>query len=521
MKVLRLMRLAHLLRLSKFKKQWEQHKEEFHALQRAGKLMACVFGMLYACHLIACMWFYFGTLGMDGPQGAPGGWIEAEWPNHTHGPNGSFDSVSNYERYITSMYWAITVLSTVGFGEIHPQTNAEKLFSLFAELVGCFIFMMLVGNLTAIVTDRSALEQKVSDAMEEAREFLLDKNVDGKVRQKTLGALEHTFRAKMHDEKHEMISHLPKAMQETVHGYLYSMFDVLKIFERFHDTAMSRANREAIGALCGKLRPLVITPTDNGSPAIIYEAGDSAGEIYFIIKGVVQIKTILRENEQGAARSLSSSSLKKLDAVLELAEGDHFGERELFYRHVEETQALLELNVMAKMRSKAAQRGKPTLLDLPLSQRKRYQEAVVTAQWAGNASLYFLRWDDVVSLRESKSVASRTIFNQLQSTATQRVKDDGRNGLNPSSVVQIWTSREDTLHYPYARTIQRFYRKHKKETYNYSLESALKGLDPSMETVMRAMLGRIDALEEKVTDVASKLNQGAEGELGQPVWGGA
>ena len=518
MKVLRLMRLAHLLRLTKFKKQWEQHKEEFHALQRAGKLMACVFGMLYACHLIACMWFYFGTLGMDGPQGAPGGWIEAEWPDHTHGPNGSFDSVSNLERYITSMYWAITVLSTVGFGEIHPQTNAEKVFSLFAELVGCFIFMMLVGNLTAIVTDRSALEQKVANAMEEAREFLLDKQVDGKVRQKTLGALEHTFRAKMHDEKHEMISHLPKAMQETVHSYLYSMFNVLKIFERFHDTELSRANREAIGVLCGKLRPLVITPTDNGSPATIYEPGDSAGEIYFIIKGVVQIKTILEQHEQGVALNTSGRSLKKLDAVLELVEGDHFGERELFYRHVGETQALLELNVMAKMRTgKTGQRAKSMLLDLPLSQRKRYQEAVVTAQWAGNASLYFLRWDDVVSLRESKSVASRTIFNMLQSTAVQRVQDEGRNGLNPSSVVQIWTSREDTLHYPYARTIQRFYRKHKKETYNYSLESALKGLDPSMETVMRAMLGRIDALEEKVSDVASNLNQGGE-RLGQPAW---
>ena len=31
---------------------------------------------------------------------------------------------------------------------------------------------------------------------------------------------------------------------------------------------------------------------------------------------------------------------------------------------------------------------------------------------------------------------------------------------------------------------------------------------------MHAMLGRIDALEEKVTDVASKLNQEAEEELG-------
>ena len=25
--------------------------------------------MLYACHLICCMWFYFGTSGMNGPVG--------------------------------------------------------------------------------------------------------------------------------------------------------------------------------------------------------------------------------------------------------------------------------------------------------------------------------------------------------------------------------------------------------------------------------------------------------------------
>eukprot|EP01043_Picozoa_sp_COSAG02_P036499 COSAG02_NODE_2677_length_8267_cov_29.491797_2_plen_730_part_00 len=520
-KVLRLLRLAHLLRLSKFKKQWEQHKEEFHALQRAGKLTACVFGMLYACHLIACMWFYVGTMGMDGPQGAPGGWIEAEWPEHTHGPNGTFDKVPNLERYITSMYWAITVLSTVGFGEIHPHTNAEKVFSLFAELIGCFIFMMLVGNLSAIMTDKSAIDQKVSNSVAEVREFLLDKQVEGKVRQKTLGALEHTFRAKVHDEKHEMISHLPKAMQETVHSYLYSTFDNLKIFERFHDTALSRANREAIGELCGKMRPLVITPTDNGSPATIYEVGDSAGEIYFIIKGVVHITTILHENEKAAALDLHSKAYTKLHAALELTEGDHFGERELFFRHAAESEALLEMNVMANLGpSNTGKRSKPAMADLPLAQRKRHQDALVTPQWAGNASLFFLRWDDVMSLRESKSVASRTVFTMLQSSAAERVQDEGPSGHRHTSPKPIWTSREDTIHYPFARTIQRFYRRHRKESYNYTLESALKGLDPSMEAVMRAMLGRMDALEAKVSDVAARLDIGEQEDANPPAWGG-
>ena len=35
--------------------------------------------------------------------------------------------------------------------------------------------------------------------------WLQDKAVDGKVRQKTLGALEHTFRAQVHEEKQELM----------------------------------------------------------------------------------------------------------------------------------------------------------------------------------------------------------------------------------------------------------------------------------------------------------------------------
>lgn len=172
-KALRLLRLAHLMRLWKLKRQWEQHKEEFAGLEKAGKLLACAFAMIYACHLIACMWFYFGTKGQDGPIGAPGGWIETHWHQHTHGKGGTFAQVGNFERYITSLYWAITVLSTVGFGEIHPSTNTEKVFSTVAELAGCFIFMVLLGILSRVVTAQSPIDHKVSVAMDEAREFLV------------------------------------------------------------------------------------------------------------------------------------------------------------------------------------------------------------------------------------------------------------------------------------------------------------------------------------------------------------
>ena len=53
------------------------------------------------------------------------------------------------------------------------------------------------------------------------------------------------------------------------------------------------------------------------------------------------------------------------------------------------------------------------------------------------------------------------------------------------------------------------------------LFGSMNDLDGSMQTVMRAVLNRIDSLEEKMGDVVEKLNQGDQEDLTPPAWGGA
>jgi len=40
-------------------------------------------------------------------------------------------------KYITSLYFTFTILTSVGFGNIAAVTNAEKMFTIFAMLLGC------------------------------------------------------------------------------------------------------------------------------------------------------------------------------------------------------------------------------------------------------------------------------------------------------------------------------------------------------------------------------------------------
>ena len=296
---------------------------------------------------------------------------------------------------------------------------------------------------------------------------------------------------------------------------------------------MSRGSREAVGELCALMRPLVVTPADDGEAAAVYQEGDSAGEIFFVVRGAVHITAGSGQSDddlrRGQSRKDLMSVVEESEVLLELEEGDHFGERELFYRHSVETDQLTQQNVMAKMAASRTRTvmDKAPATELPLHQRKRHQNASVTAGWAGNASLFFLRWEDCIAQRESPNLASRAIFQLLQTGAASRLREERTNAGRAPNSPDEWDPREDALHYPFAKKIQEFYRKHKSGKYNHALETGLAGLDPNLQVVMRAVMKRVDTLDTRVADLCSALEREREeagGAIGErrldPVWRG-
>ncbi|CAM9654046.1 unnamed protein product, partial [Discosporangium mesarthrocarpum] len=39
-------------------------------------------------------------------------------------------------RYVAAIYWALTTLTTVGYGDITPGVTAEQIYAMFCMILG-------------------------------------------------------------------------------------------------------------------------------------------------------------------------------------------------------------------------------------------------------------------------------------------------------------------------------------------------------------------------------------------------
>ncbi|GKB73975.1 potassium channel AKT1-like protein, partial [Tanacetum coccineum] len=65
--------------------------------------------------------------------------------------NEDFEQESLWIRYVTSMYWSITTLTTVGYGDLHAQNRREMILVICYMLFNLIMISYLIGNMFNLV----------------------------------------------------------------------------------------------------------------------------------------------------------------------------------------------------------------------------------------------------------------------------------------------------------------------------------------------------------------------------------
>ena len=280
-KIIRLLRLAKLLRLARLKRMLKVYEEEFHGIISSCKLLSLCLFMVYVTHVIACFWYMFGSehQTIDCPDGATDSCVNATlvpWVHAEFGEEAKTD-VPLSRRYLTAFYWAITTLSTVGYGDITPVTDFEKLYACIAELGGSMIFGMMIGSLSTMLMSGKALEEKIDNQLAELQEFMTSKNIPKALHTRVRKYMELFYEKKSSYDEQAVLESLPPVMANDLMEAMYKdIVDTVPLFRGLEPEIISR--------LCVTLRPYQALGNE-----FIYKQGEIGKELYIILQGRVEM----------------------------------------------------------------------------------------------------------------------------------------------------------------------------------------------------------------------------------------
>lgn len=183
LKVAKLLKMLKILRVMKVKKLIAKFEE--YIVTDSMDLMVTFFNItikiIIMAHYMSCLFFY---VGMDEVRANMDGWIVKF----------NIDKMSLEDRYITSMYWAFTTMSGVGYGDLTPQTRIERTVCLLLMMFSCGIFAYIVNSIGNIVSRFNRIATSFREKMLYINRYLAEKkDFPPEIRNKVRRYLDYVF----------------------------------------------------------------------------------------------------------------------------------------------------------------------------------------------------------------------------------------------------------------------------------------------------------------------------------------
>ena len=278
LKIIRFLRIVRLLRVLKLQKLIYKLEDmvandKLYVVIDGGKLIFFVFALT---HWMACIFYFVGDYEKDAEMN----WVKKK----------GLQDYPTREKYIISIYYSFTTITTVGYGDIHPVTLPEKLFGMVFMILACGFFAYIIGSLGTIVNRSDMLSVEFKLKQLHILQFLIHRNVPKYTRIKIMSYLDYLidFKHEYKLEEKEVLDMLNENLRNQCVVYLNGrMLKKSKVFTKFNILFLSE--------ITFLLRHETFSLED-----VVFQEGDKGHEIFFINKGVIQLihkhsKTFIKE----------------------------------------------------------------------------------------------------------------------------------------------------------------------------------------------------------------------------------
>ncbi|PRD26687.1 UNVERIFIED_CONTAM: Kcnh8 [Trichonephila clavipes] len=130
--LMHLLKLTRLLRFARLLQKMDRYSQHSTIILT---LLMLFFSLV--AHWMACVWY---VIALAEIEANPSSW-DVGWLNQLANKLG-YSTVNQTDittAYITAFYFTTTSLTSVGFGNVAANTNAEKVFSILTMLIGGYL----------------------------------------------------------------------------------------------------------------------------------------------------------------------------------------------------------------------------------------------------------------------------------------------------------------------------------------------------------------------------------------------
>jgi CRP-like cAMP-binding protein len=271
LKVSRLLRLLKLARFAKLRKYIAKVEDSLGISPVAFELGKMIIEVIFISHLTSCFYWYITTVMSSSP------WYDVIDLRHA-------DLES---QYLTTLYWTITTLATVGYGDITPVNKNEQGVTIVIMLLGATVFGYIVSNVSALMGSFDLTAQRLSEKISEVEGYLSEKNVPDSLGVGVVKQIKHTFSQMSAFDESSILRRLPSHLSRQIIS--------IKHAEALENIAILRyiTNKGIILHLFSMMSPAFY---DIDEPLLMQ--GSIATDIVFITRGKAQITKVTRHVQQ-------------------------------------------------------------------------------------------------------------------------------------------------------------------------------------------------------------------------------
>lgn len=245
---LNLLTARHILKIKDFLDEFDNLKPIVYRLVPLGLMMPLL------VHLIAVAWIALGS-GTIGPD------------------------ADRLVEYVKAFYWAMTTLTTVGYGDIAAKTPPQMIFAAFTQLVGVGVFGFVLSNVASLLSRLDAAREHHMDNLDQIETFMNSYKIPINVKSKVRSYYHYIWKEHKGRMDRSLLDQLPAKLQSELNFSINQT-----VIERV--PFLSTASRDLIDEIMLTLDHRVFVPGER-----VFKAGDAGDCLYMIHAGEVEILT--------------------------------------------------------------------------------------------------------------------------------------------------------------------------------------------------------------------------------------